>query len=234
MKDRVVESFAFLVGTRRSWVLAGKLGFALLFLLAYVATLVLPSITATVGSVLLLGVLANAAYTFATARWSTKVDVGLDGVRIQRARSDRFVPFHDLEVLTATSTDITVRVGRAPLERWNATERVDAFVAQVARARQNAVATATPLAVSTAASGFDYRSAAYPNDVLLRIVEDATQVIASRVAAASALRSCLDIEARERVRVAAATTASPELRQTLDELASLPEANVATVTTRAR
>jgi hypothetical protein len=65
----------------------------------------------------------------------------------------------------------------------------------------------------------DHRRAPVQPDTLFRIAEDAGAEPERRIAAAVALGAALDAPGRERLRIAASTTASPELREAL-ELAS--------------
>jgi hypothetical protein len=73
-------------------------------------------------------------------------------------------------------------------------------------------------AVGTGANA-DHRHAPVQPDTLYRIAEDAGAEPHRRIAAAVALSGALDAPGRERLRIAASTTASPELREAL-ELAS--------------
>ncbi|MBL9022725.1 MAG: hypothetical protein JNL21_11035 [Myxococcales bacterium] len=68
----------------------------------------------------------------------------------------------------------------------------------------------------------DLRTAPPPNDVLLRVVEDARKPAPMRVGAAvAAMAGAAD--AKDRIRVAAGTTASPKLRIALETVAERPD-----------
>ena len=62
----------------------------------------------------------------------------------------------------------------------------------------------------------DHRTAPVQPDTLFRIAEDAGTEPARRVAAAVALAGGLDAPGRERLRIAASTTAAPELREAIE------------------
>lgn len=69
------------------------------------------------------------------------------------------------------------------------------------------------------ASGGQYRSAALPADALYRIAVDPAEHEEHRIGATLALRSVLDDEGRERLRVAASASASPHVRVVLNAAA---------------
>lgn len=148
-----------------------------------------------------------------------KVDVGLDGIRIRRGKSDRFVPFASVEWKRTTSpTVLAFKAAGEPEEQWWCSSGFDTFWRRIEDAEHRTSETAPAIAIApTLTTG--YRQSTYPNDVLLRVVEDHGQDIATRTAAADALHSVLESHERDRVREVAATTASADLRRHLEELA---------------
>jgi hypothetical protein len=114
------------------------------------------------------------------------------------------------------------------VDTWPAWSQGGVVLQRIAEARSLSaeVAEATPaLGIAPALAGrpnVDYRAAAYPKDLLLRVAEDVSQSAEARAAAAAALTD-LDDDERARVRIAASTTASPELREQLERVGD-PEA----------
>jgi hypothetical protein len=73
------------------------------------------------------------------------------------------------------------------------------------------------------AGAFDLRTPAIPHDTLLGVVEDSAAPAIDRASAAVAAMASDDLEVHRRVRVAAATTASPKLRVALELIADKRE-----------
>lgn len=155
---------------------------------------------------------------------SVTVEIGLDAVRLRyprprRAqRSDRVIP---LAAVSAVCTGDRLRIEEhgTLVEELFVRGGWDIFLSRLAEARRLAAAAHATTPTLATAPKEDYRSAAYPQDVLLRVVADPTQSAEARLTAARALHASLDHEERAQIRVAAQTTASPELRAQLEELA---------------
>jgi uncharacterized protein (UPF0147 family) len=216
--DRLA-TFRFVVATARGWGHRTQGALSALSVVCVGIPFVLEGRLSLLGGVLV-ALLGAAVHLIIRQRHAVHVDVGLDGLHVRHRTGEvreRFVPFRALSNLRAHGNVLTIEArGILPRQCWYAFVGFDAFCARVAEAQRLAAAKATTSTVPVEPEA--YRSAAYPNDVLLRVVEDATQSGDVRVAAADALRT-LDADERERVRVAAATTASTEVRQALDELA---------------
>lgn len=88
----------------------------------------------------------------------------------------------------------------------------------LARNARTAHAWVTELRAMTATGG-QYRSASLPADALYRIAVDPTEKEEHRIGAALALRPMLDDDGRERLRVAAGSSASPRVRVVLSAAA---------------
>jgi hypothetical protein len=174
-----------------------------------------------IGCALIVGLLGG----LLLRRLRIAVDVGLDGIRVRRGASDRFVPFHEIEWVRPTGSKVLSFKARGEAEwRWFSFIGFGGFVHRIEEAQrlvssQSEGAGQAVLAAPTAAVA-DYRQPDYPNAVLLRVVEDGSQPVMARTNAADALRYRLEPEERERVRRVAATTASADLRHHFEELAA--------------
>ncbi len=155
------------------------------------------------------------------------VEVGLDGLRVRygllAARAtksrDRFIPFASVRSLQFADEKIELEEEGRPPEQWHGWTEQEGFRARIDQARRLAEASKTDAVpmLATPSDG-DYRSSAYPKELLLRVVEDPTKSTRVRVAAAVAIRADLDEEDRARVRDAAMATASRELRTELESI----------------
>lgn len=164
-----------------------------------------------------------------------RVEIGTDGLRLRRATGDRFISYADVERLepirgaSRRHQGIRFKPRGEPEERWFALWIDAAFLEAVQhamakhgqrlaeRAQQGDPTGPRILAATT---GDDYRQAAYPTDVLVRIAEDPTEHLGARLAATRALRGRPDLAEHARFRVAAKETASEALRGELEELAA--------------
>lgn len=220
--DQRLGTFRFVAASQ------GTIAYAALVLAGVCMLPVLPFLLSVPSGALQVGGVAIGLAVMPLLQWyfGVSVDVGLDGVRFRYRRrrrtgpSDRVVPLAALAAVPTANGCVRIEEHGVPVEELSSARGHDAFLARLADARRLAecARAATPAIATLAEDG--YRSPAYPKDVLLRIVEDPTQGGASRATAAAALRASLDDEDRARVRVAAETTASPELRAQLEEVAA--------------
>jgi hypothetical protein len=88
-------------------------------------------------------------------------------------------------------------------------------LAALARQGRSAEAWVRELRASSEAAGGQYRTASLPAEALWRVALDPTEKDELRIGAGLALRPTLDGEGKERLRVAAAASASPKLRVAL-------------------
>jgi hypothetical protein len=160
-----------------------------------------------------------------------RVDVGADGLCIRKRGSERFIPFARIESITEGSNAIRITTTDGAILEWFSTRdnSVQPFALSLKdartrdrRRREERAASDRPTGaqVIAALGEADYRNPAYPVDVLLRIAEDPTEEVGTRVSATRALRQRAEPVDLARVRVAATQTASPDLRTSLEELAA--------------
>jgi hypothetical protein len=163
---------------------------------------------------------------------TTTVRIGTDGVSLQRFGRRRFIPRADLEGVGVNDGTLVFerRNGKRIAVRTSGPEEAGTLVRRVeeALAAHAGQAPAEALAAldrsgrpvdewrravtALLGGGTGYRRAGIEADALLGVVEDGAARPERRVAAAVALASRRDPEARERVRVAAEACVSPKLR----------------------
>jgi hypothetical protein len=184
-------------------------------------------------------VLAGTLASFRLLRASAcTVTVGNDGISLQEHGKRRFLPWSDVEALSAEDAAVSLRLRSGesftliPYARSERSAMARDFVRRAEAARN-----AGPAAVEDGAAGAaallarggrttrewiaalralgdareGYRSVGVPRERLVALVTDGTARIVDRVAAAVALRGVLEDEERERLRVAADASASQEL-----------------------
>lgn len=185
-------------------------------------------------------VLAATLASFRLLRSSAcMVTVGTDGLALQEHGKRRFFPWSDVEALHAHDAAVSFRLRSGesftliPYARSGRSAMARDFVRRAEAARKAGPATLEGAAKGTAAALLarggrttrewiaalralgdareGYRSVGVPRERLVALVKDGTARIVDRVAAAVALRGVLEDEERERLRVAADTSASQEL-----------------------
>jgi hypothetical protein len=186
----------------------------------------------------------------------TRVTVGADGLEVRWLRRRRFVPyrsilrvvpaFGQLRVVLADGTTLRLRGQRrsftpqtrpehramvdrmgAAIDEHLAASRVQEAVAQLPAPREDGAGWLRELeAVQVGIEG-GYRRAIVSDEVLWRVVEDASIDEKTRAGAAVALRKVLGDEGRARLRVVAEATASPRLRVALEAASGNEEGAIA-------
>lgn len=198
---------------------------------------------------ILVMVFALLVYVFSIVFTSTKVRIGTDGIITRWLGRERFIPFTSLRSFETYADRIGGKVQRGVKLTLEGGEEVrlptgqtdigmteaEALAARIAaaqRAGKSGNATSTTLlrggrpakdwlrALRAAGDQVqDLRTPAIPQEVLLRLVEDASADEAARIGAAIAATNATDAETKQRLRVAAEVSASPKLRVALDRIA---------------
>jgi hypothetical protein len=183
------------------------------------------------------GVVASlVAYAFQS---TSRIEIGLDGVRVRGSSRSRFHAYRDIDAVeVARGGDVVLlRRGRAVLRlqlhgedvarRGPIVERLRAAIARAhapEAVAQRFAEAATPAVLAQAARGDgDYRSPAAGRDALWEVVEAPPARGETRVRAARALADGADGADRARLRIAAERCAEPEARQGLARIAALGE-----------
>jgi hypothetical protein len=159
-----------------------------------------------------------------------EIDVRADGLCIRKRGSDQFVPFSEIESIDEMRDGVRLRTKDGTAQSWFSTRNhsMQPFALSIRdshlrdrlrREQRGATGRPTGAQVIAALGQGDYRKAAYPVDVLLRIAEDPTEDIGTRLTAARALGQRAEPVDIARVRIAANQTASSELRACLEQLA---------------
>ena len=184
----------------------------------------------------------------------TRVTVGADGLDVRWLRRRRFVPyrsilrvvpaFGQLRVVLAEGATLRLRGQRrsftprtrpehramvdrlgAAIEEHVAASRLQEAVAQLPEPKGDGAGWLRELdAVPVGAAG--YRQAVVDDEVLWRVVEDASLDEKTRAGAAVVLRKLLGDEGRARLRVVAEATASPRLRVALEAASGTEDAAI--------
>jgi hypothetical protein len=199
--------------------------------------------------IILLMAAALFAYVFSLVFTPTKVRIGTDGLITRWLGKERFIPFTSVrafEVYTSVIGGKTQHGVKLTLERGEevrlptgqtdiGVSEAQGLAARIAEAQQAGksghAATTTLLRGGRPAKDWlralraagdqvqDLRTPAIPQEVLLRLVEDASADEAARIGAAIAATNAADPETKQRLRVAAEVSASPKLRVALDRIA---------------
>lgn len=172
------------------------------------------------------------AYSFKT---TSRIAIGLDGVRVSGSSRPRFYAYRDLDgVDVARGGDVVLlRRGRAALRlqlhgadaarRGPVGERLREAIARAhapEAVAQRLAETATPAVLAQAARGDgDYRSPAASRDALWEVVEAPAATGETRARAARALAAGAGRADRARLRIAADRCAEPKARQALARIA---------------
>ncbi len=190
------------------------------------------------------------AYMFSLAFTPIKVRIGTDGIITRWLGKERFIPFADLRgcetyvtrINTKTQYGVKLTLVRGEEVRLptgqtdigaSEAQRLAARIAEAERAGKTGHAASTTLlrggraakdwlrALRAAGDQVqDLRTPAIPQEVLLRLAEDASADEAARVSAAIAATTEGNPETAQRLRVAAEVSASPKLRVALDRIAA--------------
>jgi len=185
----------------------------------------------------------------------TRVTVGADGLDVRWLRRRRFVPyrsilrvvpaFGQLRVVLAEGITLRLRGQRrsftpqtrpdhramvdrlgAAIDEHLAASRVQEAVAQLPEPGKDGAGWLRELeAVQVGVEG-GYRRAVVDDEVLWRVVEDASLDEKTRAGAAVVLRKLLGDEGRARLRVVAEATASPRLRVALEAASGAGDATI--------
>jgi hypothetical protein len=178
--------------------------------------------------------------------WPTKMSIGADGVLVSSLWARHFYPFAKVAavetnkwgivLVTRRGERVDIRTRTGARKNRGPDDATRAIVARI-RAGVDALATSTvPDAAALVGRGArtydawidalrelgrdgDYRAAALPPDELWRVLEDPAAEASARAGAAMALRTSLDGEGRQRLRVASAASVSPRVRVALDVIA---------------
>lgn len=199
--------------------------------------------------IILLMVAALFAYVFSLVFTPTKLRIGTDGLITRWLGKERFIPFATIrafEVYTSVIAGKTQHGVKLALERGEevllptgqtdiGVSEAQGLAARIAEAQQSGksgnAASTTLLRGGRPAKDWlralraageqvqDLRTPAIPQEVLLRLVEDASADEAARIGAAIAATNAADAETKQRLRVAAEVSASPKLRVALDRIA---------------
>jgi hypothetical protein len=185
----------------------------------------------------------------------TRVNVGADGVEVRWLRRKRFVPyraiarvvpaFGQLRVVLTEGTTLRLRGQRrsftpqtradhrAMVDRLGtaidshlAQARVQEAVAQLPAPRQDGAGWLRELDTVQVGADLGYRRAGVSDEVLWRVVEDASLDEKTRAGAAVVLRKVLGDEGRARLRLVAEAVASPKLRVALEAASGTDEAPI--------
>jgi hypothetical protein len=127
----------------------------------------------------------------------------------------------DVRLLTTLGGDALLERLREGLEAFRRGEHADDACALVSRRGRSLRAWMKDLAGLM--GDHEYRTASLTPEILWRIAEDPAASTTARTGAAVALRSTLDDSGRERLRIAAAASASPKLRVVLEAAAEQEE-----------
>ncbi len=176
--------------------------------------------------------------------------VGADGILVEEVWQRRFIRFEDFRRVQALPDDrglslqlnggeevrlllpsqVNEDLARQECALWlrriaQAAEihhlaQADRGVTFPERGERSAAEWVGALHATGSGASADHRTAPLEAETLFRIVEDPGDEPARRVAAAIALRGTTDAHRERRLRIAASTTAAPELREALDLAAS--------------
>jgi hypothetical protein len=173
----------------------------------------------------------------------SRIEVGVDGILIRWMRRSQFIPLGEIQSVEAKDTRAILlhyRSGRSEIiytgnaRKLPKTERVhrdkvlasirEAMVERDAKERSSATINQQGSLIDLAKRAAQgYREPAIRHEELWRTIEEPCASEQDRAAAAVLLRYALDAGGRERVRVAAMSTASPKLRVVFDATASESE-----------
>jgi hypothetical protein len=168
-------------------------------------------------------------------RGASRISVGVDGIYVGGTSRARFFAYRELDEARVKAGDIElVRGGRVVLRlqlHGADAARRDAIVARIHQAlarvkdvERDAAANfvtsrSTDKVAQSARGGGDYRMPSVSHDALWSLVEGSAVAALTRTAAAEALVSTGGVPERDRLRVAAAHCADPQVRLALEELA---------------
>ncbi len=177
------------------------------------------------------------------ATWPAQVIIASDGVMLTWFRRRRFIAFSDVvDIQTASGrSELVLKNGeRTPIVGDAAVEEQlhaawarfregagDPALAALVERRERDVGTWVDDLRRMRAESV-YRAKALDDEALLRVAEDPAIAPDARAGAVVLLRPTLDDAGRERIRVAASTTAEPRLRVALDALAEAEDEAVIT------
>jgi hypothetical protein len=235
--------FAAVAVTRETWLAVGSLSALTLAVVGWLAFL--PTLALFKDVRVFTVIPAYVAIAVASAllfRGASKISVGVDGIYVGGTSRARFFAYRDLDEARVKGGDIElVRQGRVALRLQlhgeDATRR-DAIVARIheALARVKDVdrdaaanfvtSRSTDKVAQSARGGGDYRLPSVSHEALWSLVEGAAVAAPTRTAAAEALVSTGGVPERERLRVAAAHCADPQVRLALEEMADDEAAEV--------
>lgn len=199
--------------------------------------------------IVLLTVAALFTYVLSMVFTRTKVRIGTDGIITRWLGRERFIPFANLlsfavyadtfgrkthrgvELVLVGGERVRLPTGQTDIGMTEA-EGLAARIAEAQRAGKSGNAASTTLLRggrlakdwlralrATGDQVQDLRTPAIPQEVLLRLVEDASADEAARIGAAIAATNAADAATKQRLRVAAEVSASPKLRVALDRIA---------------
>jgi hypothetical protein len=235
--------FAAVAVTRETWLAVGSLSALTLAVVGWLAFL--PTLALFKDVRVFTVIPAYVAIAVASAllfRGASKISVGVDGIYVGGTSRARFFAYRDLDEARVKGGDIElVRQGhvalRLQLHGEDATRR-DAIVARIHEAlarvkdvERDAAANfvtsrSTDKVAQSARGGGDYRLPSVSHEALWSLVEGAAVAAPTRTAAAEALVSTGGVPERERLRVAAAHCADPQVRLALEEMADDEAAEV--------
>lgn len=189
------------------------------------------------GEIAMVSAMAAAALV-ATAVRRNVTELGIDGLRVLWLWTTYFVPWSDVARVTQVQDGVVLGLGDGYLSfAPHAAERVGDIAARIEETRAAARTPSDsedlrlldldgPIGNASVAAlrelgkerSTTYRAPRMERDRLWRIVEDPSQLGATRARAAVALSGELDVPQKQRLRVAASATASPKVRVVLDRL----------------
>ncbi len=173
----------------------------------------------------------------------TSLEIGSDGVRLNEWMRSRFIPFNDISSVSAvkdalqitTTSGEVIRFSAVSALKWKGQDALALSLSEnVLRAKRRFDATSDPLPTDLLApheftdqwkerikgNAEHYRSGSETDDRLRDVLGHPAALPTARVAAAVKLAKEGGDDAKTRIRLAAAETASPKLRIALEKAAN--------------